>query len=56
MSECTEVLSQCHIHVALIGSQFDNEGTVRCVRPVSSVGKSGRSWVQTSAGPTLRVL
>ncbi|XP_044163908.1 uncharacterized protein LOC114952483 [Acropora millepora] len=25
MSECNEVLSQCHIHVALIGSQFDNE-------------------------------
>lgn len=25
MSECNDVLSQCHIHVALIGSQFDNE-------------------------------
>lgn len=34
MSECTDVLNQCHIHVALRGSQFDNEGTVRhmCVR------------------------
>ncbi|CAH3182035.1 unnamed protein product [Porites lobata] len=25
MSECSDVLSQCHIHVALKGSQFDNE-------------------------------
>ena len=32
MSECTDVLNQCHIHVALRGSQFDNEGTVRHVR------------------------
>ncbi|CAH3189057.1 unnamed protein product, partial [Porites evermanni] len=29
ISECNDVLSQCHIHVALKGSQFDNEGTVR---------------------------
>ena len=29
MSECDDVLSQCHIHVALKGSQFANEGTVR---------------------------
>ncbi|CAH3020990.1 unnamed protein product [Porites evermanni] len=32
MSECSDVLSQCHIHVVLKGSQFDNEACRNHVR------------------------
>ncbi|CAH3162507.1 unnamed protein product [Porites lobata] len=31
MSECSDLLNKCHVHVALKGSQFDNEVIVRYI-------------------------